>query len=616
MTKPEQWTKPEVEIRRSSDGTMWLENPMLLAECPANLVSWLHENADRCPDKSFLLQRDENGAWQGPTYAEARAAVNRLSNGLLAAGLPIGTPLAILSENSIDMAIVQLAAMQVGIPVVPISIAYSLRSATGLHIQHILKVTRAAMLVMSDASMHAARISNLDIPEIPLYAFSNSDAHPRVRAFAELRGASDRLSAEGQARFDAVAPDTLAKIQFTSGSTNMPKGVEVTHGMQVTNQMGIAQLWPFLGPDEVIVDWLPWNHTFGGNFVFNMILMHGGTFYIDHGNPTPAGIQTTIRNIVDVSPTLYFNVPRGYSALLSHIREHADRRDAFLKNLKFIFTAAAALDQATFAGLRTMATEVHGEPLPFLSGWGSTETAPAATLVYWEVQDARVIGLPMPGVCIKLVPDDTGKLELRVKGDSVTRGYYRNEEASQAAFDEDGFYRTGDAGGFLDPDDPVSGLVFDGRLAEDFKLSSGVWVQCGRLRNSINKLGQPFVLEIVVAAPNRDYLTALVFPNVPALRRRFPEDSEHAPEDAGFVRTPAVRDFFRAIFAEHNSAGSGSSTRFERCLILETPPRLEDNETTDKGYINQASVLARRAGDIERLYADSPDAGVIVLSKG
>ncbi len=613
MTKNFQWITAEVDLTETADGSLVLQNKIPLAEYPANLGMWLHQNAQKSPDKPYLLQRDGEGEWQGLTYAQTLAKVNQISNGLVAMGLTASRPIAILSENSVNMALIKLAAMQVGLSVVPISYAYSVRSQTGSHIKHILDVTNSAMLVMSNADAHMPKLNQWDNGDLQLYAFSNSEAHANVQPFNALFDDNDTLSPESQARFEAVTPDTLAKIQFTSGSTNLPKGVEVTHGMQITNQVGIAQMWPFLDSDDVIVDWLPWNHTFGGNFVFNMMLMHGGTFYIDHGNPTPMGMPTTIQNIKDVSPTLYFSVPRSYTTLYARMNDDETLKQALFKNLKFIFTAAAALDQATYEGMKAISAEVHGEALPFLSGWGSTETSPDATLVYWVIDDARVIGLPIPGVSIKLAPDASGKQELRVKGPNITRGYYNNQAATDAAFDEEAYYRTGDAGKFLDPDNPAAGLIFDGRTGEDFKLTSGVWVNNGRLRNSVNQVGQPFLLEVVIAAPNTEYLTAMVFPNLPPLRARFADASEAHLEDADFLQSQAVVEFFREVFSKHNATHSGSSKRFERFTLLTVPPRIDKNETTDKGYINQNAVLTHRADIVDKLYAASPPDDIIVI---
>jgi feruloyl-CoA synthase len=608
-----QWAKVEVTVTETTDGSLILQNPVPLADCPANLLTWLHENAARFPDKAFLQERDEQNYWYGLTYVQTLVAVNRLSNGLVAMGLTADRPVAVLSENCVDMALFQFAAMQVGLPVTPISYAYSVRSQTGSLIKHILDLIGASILVMSDADVHMAKINQWDIGDLKLYAFSNSESHANVLPFNALFSEETSLSAESQARFEDVTGNTLAKIQFTSGSTDLPKGVAVTHEMMVTNQVGIAQVWPFLDSAEVVVDWLPWNHTFGGNLITNLVLRHGGTFYIDHGNPTPMGLPAMVQNIKDVSPTVYFGVPRSYTALYARMREDAALKEAFFKRLKFVFTAAAALDQATYEGIKAMSAEVRGEPVPFFSAWGATETAPGATHVYWDMDDVRVIGVPLPGVSIKLAPDPSGKREMRVKGPNVTRGYYNNPIATAVAFDEEGYYRTGDAGKFLDPDNPAAGLVFDGRTGEDFKLTSGVWVHNGRLRNSINQLGQPFLLDVVIAAPNREYLGALVFPNLPVLRERFPAASESHPEDASFLESEAVVDLFRYGFERHNATESGSSSRFERITLLEVPPRLDKNETTDKGYINQGAVLTHRADIVERLYADPPPAGVVVL---
>ncbi|HKW19774.1 MAG TPA: AMP-binding protein [Ktedonobacterales bacterium] len=617
MTQSEQlsWVPPRVSvISRGED--LILENPIPLADYPPNIGVWLRQNADRFPDKPFVLQRDAEGVWRGPTYAEALARVNRLSNGLLALGLDGSRPVAIMSENSVEMALVQLAAMQVGLAVAPISYAYSAMSKTGGHIKHILDVTQAPLVVMSDADLHMPKLSQWDLSGIQLFAVSHAENHGNagVQPLSALEADEATLTTEGEARFAAVTHDTLAKIQFTSGSTNLPKGVEVTHGMQTSNQVGIAQLWPFLGADEVAVDFLPWNHTFGGNFILNMLLMHGGTLHIDRGNPAPQGFETMVRNIMDVQPTIYFGVPRSYTALYARMQTDAALRDAFFSRLKFMFTAAAALDQPTFDGMQAMSAQARGgEAVPFFAAWGMTESSPDATLVYWPTRDARVIGLPLPGVSVKLAHDPSGKRELRVKGPNVTRGYYRNDQATAAAFDDEGYYHSRDAGAFLNPEQPEAGLIFDGRTGEDFKLTSGTWVHNARLRASINGLGQPFLMEVVIAAPNREYLAALVFPNLPALRGRFAVASASATEDdAAFLLSDEVRAFFQDTFARHNQEYPSSSGCIERVLLLTVPPQLDANETTDKGYINQIAVLRNRADLVEQLYAEPAPAEVIL----
>jgi len=612
MQHQAKWLHPHTDVAVSRERELIMQNSVGLAPYPQNLVSWLHQHAERFPDKPFLVER-RGGAWCGLSFSEILGAINRLSNGLVEHGIDAQQPVAVLSENCIDMAVLQLAVMQIGVPVIPISYAYSVRSQTGEHIKHILDVTGARTLVVSDAAVHWPKIAHLADNGLALFAFSHAERFDGIRPLKALEGSGGRLSAAAQRRFDAVGHGTLAKIQFTSGSTNLPKGVEITHGMMASNQVAMGQMWPFLDSDEVVVDWLPWNHTFGGNFVFNLVLRLGGTLYIDNGSPTPQGIEQTIHNILDVAPSIYFGVPRSYTMLCTRMKNDQRLRQRFFERLKFMFTAAAALDQTTFDELRSMSAEVRGERLPFLSAWGCTETAPDATLVYWNTDDTRVIGVPIPGVQVKMVPESAGRYELRVKGPNVTRGYINNREATSRAFDEQGFYCTGDTARFLDPDRPSEGLIFDGRIGEDFKLSTGTWIHNIRLRNAIHRIGQPLLLEIVVAAPNQDYLTALIFPNLPPLRSRFPQLSEQHPADADFLRCGDVRGLFAAIFQQHNREHPASSERFMRLLLLDTPPRIDHNEITDKGYINQRAVLQHRADALSALYQESPPPEIIVV---
>lgn len=610
MTDGKDWIAHDVTLTEAPDGSLLIDNPTPLGDCPPNIGLWLRRHAAERPDHRFIAERQGDG-WRAITYAEAARAVDRLSNGLIAAKLA-DRPIAILSHNSVEMALVQLAAMQIGVPVVPISQAYSTRSATGERVHHILDVTEAAALVMSDAALHRPKLGDRDLR---LFAVRPSLAHPDVAPLSALDDADGGLSREAGARFDAVGLDTLAKIQFTSGSTALPKGVEVTQRMLISNQVGVAQMWPWLGSDLVVIDWLPWNHTFGGNFVFDMVLMHGGTLYIDDGNPSPQGFEALVQNVREVAPTLYFGVPRSYSMLLDRMRRDPALRRSLFRRLRALFTASAALDEATWRGLREMIAAERGDAraVPFLAGWGSTETAPDSTLIYWHADDTRVIGLPIPGVTIKLAPPVAGRRELRVRGPNVTPGYHRDPAATAAAFDDEGFFCTGDAGGWLDPDEPARGLVFAGRMTEDFKLSTGVWVHNASLRASVNALGQPHLLDVVVAAPDRDHLAALVFPDVGALRTRFADAAARHPDDAAFLHSGEVSGFFAEVFRAHNRAQRGSSTRFVRFALLTTPPRIDAGETTDKGYINQRAVLTHRAAVVEALYAEPPGPGVVVV---
>jgi feruloyl-CoA synthase len=340
--------------------------------------------------------------------------------------------------------------------------------------------------------------------------------------------------------------------------------------------------------------------------------MHGATFYIDNGNPSPAGIDKTVENIKSVKPSIYFGVPASYIALLARMKADAELKAAFFENLKFIFTAAAALDQATYEGMRQLSVEARGTALPFFSAWGCTETSPDVTLVYWEIEDARVIGLPLPGVKVKLAPSTSGKREMRVSGPNVTKGYFANPDATWVAFDKEGYYLTQDGGKFLDPENPAKGLIFDGRTSEDFKLVTGVWVNNARLRGSIHSVGQPFLLEVVPAEINRAYLTCLIYPNTPVIRGELQSASEAFADDEAFLRSPPVAELFRGIFKKHN-AGGGSSWRIERLIILNEQPRIDKNETTDKGYLNQSAVIAHHKDLVADLYSDPPPPHVIVV---
>lgn len=593
----------EATVQTAADGTIYLRNKLSLGDYPANIGTWLRENAAEYPAKPFLKERAGDG-WRSITYAEMLAKTNQISNALLALALKPDAPIAILSNNSINMALIQFAAMQIGHPVVPISFAYSVRSQTGSLIKHILDVTNAPVLVMSDANLHIPKLNQWNNSGRKLYAFAHADLHERVHNFAELMTGETTLTTAAEERFQAVTAETIAKIQFTSGSTNMPKGVKVTHGMQTSNQVAIFQLWPFLSSEDVLCDWLPWNHTFGGNFVTNMALMHGATMHIDNGNPTPAGLENTVKNIIDVRPTIYFGVPASYAALYSRMQHDDTLRQAFFERLKFIFVAAAALDQKTYEGMRKMGKETSGRDLPFFSAWGTTETAPCATLVYWTADDIRVIGLPVPGTTLKLVPNKENRYEVRVSGPNITKGYYQNKDATTAAFDGEGYYRTGDAVAFYDSENPHAGIIFDGRIGEDFKLTNGVWVHNAQLRASINTLGKPYVMEVVLAAPNRPYLNALVIPNVAALRSKLTEASAAYKDDADFLHCVPVVALFRDVFQQHNKDQSGSSKRFEKFTILTEPPQFDTGETTDKGYINQSAVLRNYVTLVDQFYAD------------
>ncbi len=410
--------------------------------------------------------------------------------------------------------------------------------------------------------------------------------------------------------FARTGPDSIAKILFTSGSTGLPKGVINTQRMLCSNQQAILQIWPFVVDEPpVLVDWLPWNHTFGGNYNFNLVLTRGGTLHIDHGKPMPGLIERSAANLREIASTIHFNVPRGFDMLLPFLESDAVLRERFFSRLRILFYAGAALPQNLWDRLTRLAEQTHHAQVAMLSAWGSTETAPLCTAVHFPIPRAGVIGLPVPGVEVKMVPD-SGKLALRVRGPNITPGYWRSPEQTAQAFDADGFYQIGDAGRFEDPDDPARGIVFDGRTAEDFKLTTGVFVHVGALRVRAVAALAPVAQDIVIAGHEHDTVGFLVFANPAGCRQLCADLPDDTPLSA-LIADPRVIGAVRAGMSALAAEG-GSSMRAERVLLMATPPSIDAGEITDKGYINQRATLQARADLVERLY-DETDPAVIRL---
>jgi feruloyl-CoA synthase len=581
---PLSFAPARVEVERRADGTLVLRSPQPLAPPARAVGEWLRHWAQAAPERCFLAEREASG-WRRLSYAQALHAVRRIAGALLARGLDATAPVLILSDNSIDHALLALAAMHVGVPVAPVSPAYSLLSRDHAKLREIFALLRPGLVWTAEPERFAPALAAVGAAATPL---------------AELLGSSGAADAAQEAAVDEafarVGPDTVAKILFTSGSTGQPKGVVNTQRMLTANQQQLAQGWPFVEQrPPVVLDWLPWNHTFGGNHNFDMVLRNGGTLCIDGGKPAPGLIETTARNLREVSPTMYFNVPRGFDLLLPLLEADGELRRRFFAELDVLFYAAAALPQNLWQRIERLALQEKGGRLAMLSAWGSTETAPLATQVHFAIDRAGVIGLPVAGCEIKLVPA-AGKLEARVRGPNVTPGYWQREDLTRAAFDDEGFYRIGDALKFADPARPEQGLVFDGRVAEDFKLATGTWVHVGELRVRLIAAGNPLLQDAVITGHDGAEVGALLFLSPAASQGLAAADIE-----------ARIAQALRALAAD----SAGSSTQVRRALVLAEPPSIDAGEITDKGYLNQRALLARRAADVERLYADGP--GVVRL---
>jgi feruloyl-CoA synthase len=594
-------------VRSTADGTVYMQSPEPLGPYPVRLTDCLEHWAAAAPDRTFLAQRDAAGSWRETGYRDALIRVRRLAQGLIDRGLSVDRPVIILSGNGIDHALLALACMYAGVPYAPIAPAYSLQAKDFATLRHVFARMNPGLAFTADGRAYARALEAVLDPSIELVVSSEPPGGMRSTHLHDV--ARDPTRAVDAAR-DRVGPDTIAKILFTSGSTGRPKGVINTQRMLCSNQVMLSSVLRFLQEaPPVICDWSPWNHTAGGNHNFGLVLYHGGTLYIDEGKPTPALFDVTLRNLREIACTAHFAVPRLYEMLMPHLRSDDTLRRTFFSRLKLLFYAAAGLGQRFWDELREVSIQACGEEILIMTGFGATETAPFALSTGASGAFAGMIGLPAPGMALKLTPVGS-KLEGRVRGPNVTPGYWRDEALTQAAFDEEGFYKLGDAMRFVDPADPRKGVIFDGRLAEDFKLSTGTWVSVGPLRARILAQAAPYAQDVVITGHDGTFAGALVFPNLAACRNAAGASPEAPPSDV--LRHPRVREVFQHAFDALAREGTGSSTFVARALLMEDPPSLDAREITDKGSLNQKAVIAHRARLIEELYAPAPSARVIV----
>lgn len=601
-----------IDVVYRDDGTILAKSPLPLPTFPDRLTDRLVKWANEAPDRLYLTEPAPDGHRRGLTYSQTLDLVRRIGSALLRRNLSTERPIMILSGNDIEHALLTLAAMYIGVPVSPISTAYSLIASDYGKVEHIYNVLTPGLVFAADGARFAKAINAVIPPENELVVTRNPVAGRACTYFAEL--ASTPIDPAVDAAHAQVGPDTIAKFLFTSGSTGAPKAVINTQRMLCVNQVQLANALTFLSDEPpVILDWLPWNHTFGGNHNMGIALYHGGTFHIDAGKPVPGGIEPTVRALREISPTIYFNVPKGYETLLPHLRNEPDLARNFFGRLKTMFFAGASLSQHIWDELDAISAETTGETVMMMSSLGSTETAPAALMVTKETLRAGAVGIPLPGIELKLVPDQ-GKLEARLRGPSMTPGYWRAPDLTAKAFDEEGFYKLGDALKFVDEARPHLGFIFDGRVSEDFKLATGTWVSVGPMRAKVILACAPLVRDVVVAGHDRDDIGVLIIPEEDAVRALVP-DLAKTVSLAEVLTDGRVRSAFQSRLDALARDSTGSSSRVSRLTVLETPPSIDANEVTDKGSINQRAVLTRRAGVVEDMYSDNPSPRILIANQ-
>jgi feruloyl-CoA synthase len=582
-------------------GAFLLRSPQPLPAWARCVGEWLEHWAREKPqatafaEPTGLSRAQTTAGWTTLTWRELRAQVGSVAQALVDLRLRDGAPVLILSDNSLDHLVLMLAAMHIGRAACTVSSGYC-RLAGGdfTRIKGILATLEPALIYASDAATYAPALRASQTPAPWVFSQGAADVQGAL-AFSDLVAAVE--SPVVMQAFERIRPDTHAKYLLTSGSTGHPKVVINTHSMLCANQEMIAQALRFVSIEPpVLLDWLPWSHTFGGNHNINMVLRNGGTLYIDDGRPVPGLIDRTVKHLREVQPTVYFNVPKGYDMLLPALEGDHDLARRFFQRMRMVFYAGAGMPLATWKRLEAVAAPVRPEPVWFTTSWGSTETSPAITAAHWHLDRPGVIGLPLPGAEVKFIPN-AGKLEMRIRGPHIFPGYRGNESATREAFDEEGFYRIGDAGYLLDERDPASGIVFNGRVAEDFKLSSGTWVSVGTLRLNLVTALAPYVQDAVMTGHDRNEIGALVF----------------LTEAARGLDPQLLRSSLKEALLALRAHSGGSSQTPTRLLLLPDAPSMAAGEITDKGYINQRMVLQRRSADVETLYGAAPDPRILMI---
>jgi feruloyl-CoA synthase len=602
------WTSDPFATRyeRRDDGSLILRPLGELSPYPRRLTDHLEFWAGTAADRVLVARRGANGEWQRVTYSQMLAHVRRLAAGLLTLDLSRDRPIAILSGNSIEHMTLGLAAMWVGIPYCPVSPAYSQVAGDLAKFRYVMDLLTPGLVAAFDTGRYARALSL-----VPADAKIVGDTEVAGRKVVSLESIELPDAPGVQAAHLATDDDSIVRFLLTSGSTGQPKAVITNNRMCCSNAAMLRQSMPFIASEPpVLLDWLPWNHTFGGSHNTGLILAFGGSLYIDDGRPTPAGIAETLRNLREISPTVYFNVPKGYEMLAPQLRADADLRKNFYRHLRAYFFAGASLAQHTWDELDAASMSELGCKVPMLSGLGATETGPSVTFTTPAMGRSGVIGLPAAGTLVKLAAIEE-KLEIRVRSPSVTPGYWRQPELTAQAFDPEGFYRLGDAVKLIDPRQPASGLIFDGRIGEDFKLASGTWVSVGPLRAELIGVLAPIAQDVVIAGLDAEFVAVLVIPDVDACAKLL--GCGVAPTRAELAAEPTLLSWIQQRLTAHARANSAGSRCARRARILPVAPLLDRGEITDKGSINQRAVLRYHADLVAELYSANPSAQVVIV---
>lgn len=601
----------DIDLQRRDDGSLLLRSRLPLGEVQPHLLHLLSKHQQERPDHTWLAQRrGPAGEWQRLSYAQAAVQVDAITQALLNR-VPPGRCVAVLSGNSLEHGVLELAAMKARAPYVPITTAYSLLTQDLVKLQSMIDLLQPAVVFAQNGRQFLRALAGLTLPADALrLVVDDAPADPSTQRWADWLATP--VTGDVARSVAGITPDTVAKYLFTSGSTGLPKAATITQRMLMSSLAMHQQVLcePAGSQASVFLDWMPWSHVASGNVMFGLTLIEGGELWIDEGKPVPGLFAQTLRNLRDVAPTAYSSVPLGYTMLVEALEADDELARQYFSRMRRLNYAGAKLPDSVFDRMQAVAVKAIGERIPFVSAFGSTETSAAVTVTHWTAESAGVIGLPHPGVTMKLLPQADERYEVRVKGVGVTPGYLHQPEISAAAFDEEGFFRMGDALQFVDRSRPNEGLLFAGRVAEDFKLQSGIFVRVGALRVECIEAARGLLTDVVLAGADREFLALLAWPNLAACRLHAGTPTASLQD---IVDSDWLREHLRQAFAEHNRAVGGSSRRIKRLLLLAEPPDMGAGEITDKGYINQRLVLGRRATQVSRLFEASPDPQVIAI---